>query len=86
MNVADILRPLGRNVTDSCLYVVWDPLNEVGQVLVLDIQHLFVHFLHGHATSEDCSNNQVAAMTWAAGSHHVLGILSEIQIICKDYG
>jgi hypothetical protein len=35
-----------RDVTDSSLNIVRDPFHEVGAVLVLDIQHLFINFLH----------------------------------------
>ena len=62
------------DVTDSGLHVVGDPFNEVAVVLVLDVQHLFIDFLHGHATSEDSGNCEVSAVTWVAGSHHVLGV------------
>ena len=50
------LETSGGNVTDGGLDVVGDPLHEVGGVLVLDIQHLLVHLLHGHATTENSSN------------------------------
>ena len=63
-----------RNVANSCLDIVGDPFNKVRAVLVLDVQHLFVNFLHGHAASENGCNGQVAAMAGVAGSHHVLGI------------
>uniref|UniRef100_A0A3Q3FJG3 Tubulin beta-1 chain-like n=1 Tax=Labrus bergylta TaxID=56723 RepID=A0A3Q3FJG3_9LABR len=66
------LEATGRNVTDSRLHVVGDPFNEVAAVFVLHVQHLFVHLLHGHAATEDSSHGQVAAVTWVAGSHHVL--------------
>ena len=36
----------GWDVADSSLDVVRDPLNEVGAVLVLDVQHLLIDFLH----------------------------------------
>ena len=43
-----------------CRYhVVGDPLHEVGAVLVLDVQYLLVHFLHGHASTEYGSNGEV---------------------------
>ena len=35
----------GRNVTDGGLHVARDPLNKVGGVLVLDVQHLLVNIL-----------------------------------------
>ena len=49
-----------RNVTHSSLDVVGDPLHEVTAVLVLDVKHLLIHFLHGHAASEHGSDGQVA--------------------------
>ena len=36
----------GRDVADRSLDVVRDPLNEVRAVLVLDVQHLLIDFLH----------------------------------------
>ena len=68
------LETTGWDVTDSSLDIVGDPLNKVGAVLVLDVEHLLVHLLHGHAAPEDGGNSQVPAMTWVASSHHVLGI------------
>ena len=50
------LESSGRDVTDSGLHVVGDPLNKVGRVLVLNVQHLLVNLLHGHATAENSSN------------------------------
>ena len=63
-----------RNVTNSSLDIVGDPLNKVRAVLVLDVEHLLVHFLHGHAAPEDGSHGQVPSMPGITGSHHVLGI------------
>lgn len=40
----------------------------------MDIEHLFVNLLHGHATTEHGSNSEVTAVTGIRGSHHVLGI------------
>ena len=48
-----------RNVTNSSLDVVWDPFHEVGRVLVLDVEHLLIHFLHGHTATENSGNGQV---------------------------
>jgi len=62
------------DVTDSGLDVVGDPFNEVAAVLVLDIEHLLVDLLHGHAATEHGSDGEVTAMTGIAGSHHVLGV------------
>ena len=63
-----------RNITNSNLDVVWDPFHKVGGVLVLDVQHLLVHFLHRHPSPEDGRNGEIAAMSWVAGSHHVLRV------------
>ena len=47
------------DVTDGGLDDVGDPLDEVRGVLVLDVQHLLVNLLHGHASSEDCGDGQI---------------------------
>merc|ERR1719351_530256 len=70
-----------RYVTDSSLDIVWNPLNKVGAVLVLDVEHLFINFLHGHATTENGSDCEISAVSWVTSCHHVLGIehlLSEL--------
>merc|ERR1719498_1969104 len=61
------------NVADGGLDVVRDPLNEVRRVLVLDVEHLLVNLLHGHAATEDSADGEVPAMAGVAGGHHVLG-------------
>ena len=68
------LEPTGRNVAHGSLDVVGDPFDEVGAVFVLDVEHLLVHFLHGHTSTEHGSHCEVAAVTRIAGCHHVLGI------------
>merc|ERR1712170_308481 len=68
------LQTTGRDVTDSGLHVVGDPFHKVAAVLVLDIEHLLIHLLHGHAATEHGSHCQVAAMAGVTSSHHVLGI------------
>ena len=40
------------DVANSCFHVVGDPLDKVGAVLVLDVEHLFVHLLHRHTATE----------------------------------
>ena len=62
------------DVTNSSLHIVWNPLDKVRTVLVLDVQHLFVYFFHGHATTENGGDGEVATMTRITGSHHVLGV------------
>ncbi len=63
-----------RNVADGGFDIVGDPFHKVAAVLVLDVQHLLVDFLHGHAATEHSGNGQVASVSWIAGRHHVLGV------------
>ena len=50
------LETSGGNVTDGGLDVVRDPLDKIGRILILHPEHLLVHLLHGHATTENSSN------------------------------
>merc|ERR1712195_30906 len=68
------LESLWWDVTDGGLDVVGDPLNEVRRVLVLDVEHLLVNLLGGHAASEEGGGGEVASVTGVGGAHHVLGI------------
>merc|ERR1719482_2361431 len=62
------------DVAHRGLDVIWDPLDKVAGVLVLDSQHLLVNFLHGHTAPEDGSHCEVSAMSGVTRSHHVLSI------------
>merc|ERR1719209_2068273 len=66
------LQTAWRNVTHRSLDVVRNPLDEVGRVLVLNVEHLFIDFLHTHATTEHGSHCQVPPVARVTGSHHVL--------------
>merc|ERR1712199_77498 len=68
------LEALWWDVTHRGLDVVGDPLDEVARVLVLDIEHLLINLLGGHAATEEGRAGEVAAMTRIGGAHHVLGI------------
>merc|ERR1711939_1045494 len=68
------LKTLWRDVTDGGLDVVRDPLDEVRGVLVLDVEHLLVDLLGGHAATEEGGAGEVATVTWVSGTHHVLGV------------
>ncbi len=68
------LEAAGWDVAHGGLHVVGDPFDKVGAVLVLDVQHLLVNLLHGHAAAEHGSNGQVTAVAGIAGGHHVLGV------------
>merc|ERR1711998_602556 len=52
MKMDAILRPFG-GISDRRLDVVRNPLNEIRGVLVLDVEHLLVDFLGGHAATEE---------------------------------
>jgi hypothetical protein len=45
------LKTTGRDGAESSLDVVGDPLDEIGRVLVLDVAHLVLDFLHGDFTT-----------------------------------
>merc|ERR1740138_1412618 len=68
------LEAFGRDVADGALEVVGDPLDEVGGVLVLHVEHLLVDLLGGHAAAEEGAGGEVAAVAGVGGGHHVLGI------------
>jgi hypothetical protein len=78
-----------RNVANGGFDVVGNPLDEVRRVLVLNVQHLLVDFLHRHASSEHCRDSQVSlkaflvfcefliflpSVSGIASGHHVLGV------------
>ena len=56
------------------LDVAGDPLDEVRRVLVLHVEHLFVNFLGGHASTEEGGGGEVTTMTGIGGAHHILGV------------
>ena len=68
------LKSLGRDITDGRLDVVGNPLNEVRGVLVLDVEHLLVDLLGGHASTEDGGGGEVTSVTGVGSAHHVLGV------------
>merc|ERR1711934_705816 len=68
------LESLWWDIANSRLDVVWDPLDEVGGVLVLDVEHLLVNFLGGHSSSEHGGGGKISSVSWVRSAHHVLGI------------
>ena len=68
------IQSLWRNITDRWFDIVWDPLNKVRRILVLQVEHLLVHFLSAHITTEHGTSGQVFPSLWVTGSHHVLGV------------
>jgi len=53
---------------------VWNALNEVRRVLVVDVEHLLVNLLGGHSTSEHSGGGEISTVSWVGSAHHVLGI------------
>jgi hypothetical protein len=68
------LEALRRDIADSGLDVVGDPLDEVGGVLVLNVEHLLVNFLGGHSSSEHSGGGKVSTVSGVRSAHHVLGV------------
>ena len=68
------LETLGRDITNGRFDVVGDPLNEVRRVLVLDVEHLLIDLLGGHAASKDSGCGEVTTVTGVGSAHHVLGV------------
>merc|ERR1719409_2316062 len=68
------LETLWWDIADEGLDVVGDPFNEVGGVLVLNVEHLLIDLLGGHTATEHGGGGEVAAVTGVGGAHHVLGI------------
>merc|ERR1719265_1588591 len=65
---------LWRNVADAGLDVVRNPLDEVGGVLVLHVEHLLVSLLGRHTPTEERSSSEVATVARIGGTHHILRI------------
>merc|ERR1712166_1624911 len=61
------LKSLGGDITDGRLDVVGNPLNEVRGVLVLDVEHLLVDLLGGHASSEEGGDGESSVLLGASG-------------------
>ena len=68
------LEALRGDVAHGRLDVVGDPLDEVGRVLVLDVEHLLVNLLGGHAATEHAGSSEVTTVAGVGGAHHVLGV------------
>jgi len=68
------LETLWWDVTHRGLDVVGDPLDEVARVLVLDIEHLLINLLGGHAATEEGRACEIATVAWIGSTHHILGI------------
>merc|ERR1719305_2070438 len=54
------LETLWWDIANSRLDVVWNPFDEVGGVLVLNVEHLLIDLLGGHSTSEHGGGSEVS--------------------------
>merc|ERR1712166_501953 len=68
------LQTLWWDITNGRFDIVWNPLNEVRRIFVLDIQHLLVNFFGRHSSSEHSAGGQISSVSWIRSAHHVLGI------------
>jgi len=68
------LETLWWDITDGGFDVVWNPLDEVRGVLVLDVEHLLINLFGGHSTSEHGGGGEISSVSWVGGAHHVLGV------------
>jgi len=68
------LQASGWYVTHSRLGVVRYPFDEKTRIFGLHVEHLFVHFFHGHAPAKDAGGRQVPAVPRITRSHHVLRV------------
>merc|ERR1719197_691099 len=68
------LEALWWDIANGGFDVVWNPLNEVRGVFVLDVEHLLVNFFGGHSTSEHGGGGEISSVSWVRSAHHVLGV------------
>jgi len=68
------LETLWWDIANSRFDVVWNPFNEVGRVLVLNVEHLLIDFLGGHSSSEHSGGSEISTVSWVRSAHHVLGV------------
>merc|ERR1712159_754818 len=68
------LETLWWDIANSRFDVVWNPLNEVRGVLVLDVKHLLIDFLSGHSSSEHSGGGKISTVSGVRSTHHILSI------------
>merc|ERR1719281_140348 len=70
------LETLWWDIANSRFDVVWNPFNEVGGVLVLNVKHLLIDLFGGHSTSEHGGGGEISSVTWVGG--HIMFLASNI--------
>lgn len=75
MKVAGLSQPPGWDVTDSYFHTAGEPPDKIAALLVLDIQHLLVHRLHG------CDMWSLNMDGRVEGSHQLLGIEHLLSVL-----
>mmetsp|Transcript_29416 Transcript_29416/g.53353 ORF Transcript_29416/g.53353 Transcript_29416/m.53353 type:complete len:406 (-) Transcript_29416:121-1338(-) len=62
------------HIADTRLEVIGNPFHKVPRILAHHFEHLVIHLLARHGTSEHHGAREVPSMTGIGGTHHVLGI------------
>jgi hypothetical protein len=65
---------LRRKFTNAALHAVRNPLDEVGSIPRLNVQHLFVDLLRRHSATEVGQNCEVHSSARITGWHHIFVI------------
>ena len=58
----------------KAVVIVWNPLDKVAGILVLNVEHLLVNILHRHLPTEHSGNGEISAMSRITGCHHILRV------------
>jgi hypothetical protein len=53
---------------------IFSPWIGMSQTAVPGVQHLLIHLLPGHVSSEHSSHREASVTSWFAGGHRVLGV------------
>ena len=64
----------GWDVAHGGFDVVGNPVNEIGGILVLNVEHLLIYLSHGHSAAKDDGGSEISAVAGIARSHHVFGV------------
>jgi len=62
------------DITNRWFNIVWNPLNEIWRVFVLNVKHLFINLFGWHSSSEHSGGGKISSVSWVRSAHHVFGI------------